>query len=94
MSYKLTLKAEADLSALIDFSLERFGSETALRHLAKLESSIEALDRGDFEGPELTIASRARPVRRWPVPPHWIYYIRVAGELRVLRIYHGAREPL
>jgi plasmid stabilization system protein ParE len=73
VSYKLTKKAEADLSALIDFSLARFGSETALRHLAKLERSIEALDRGDFEGPELTIASRARPVQRWPVPPHWIY---------------------
>ena len=72
MSYKLTKKAEADLAALIDFSLERFGSDTALRHLDKLERSIEALDRGDFEGPELTIASRARPVRRWPVPPHWI----------------------
>ena len=94
MSYKLTKKAEADLSALIDFSLERFGSDTALRHLAKLERSIEALGRGDFEGPELTIASRSRPVRRWPAPPHWIYYVRVAGELRVLRIHHGAREPL
>ena len=53
MSYKLTKKAEADLAALIDFSLERFGSDTALRHLDKLERSIEALDRGDFEGPEL-----------------------------------------
>ena len=30
MSYKLTKKAEADLAALIDFSLERFGSDTAL----------------------------------------------------------------
>jgi len=94
VSYKLTRKAEADLAALIDFSLERFGSDTALRHLDKLERSMEALDRGDFEGPELTIASRARPVRRWPVPPHWIYYVRIAGEMLVLRIYHGAREPL
>jgi hypothetical protein len=24
----------------------------------------------------------------------WIYYDRIAGELCVLRIYHGAREPL
>ena len=94
MSYKLTKKAEADLASLIDFSLERFGSDAALRHLEKLERSLEALVRGNFEGSELTIASRARPVRRWPVPPHWIYYVRVAGELRVLRIYHGAREPL
>ena len=94
MSYKLTKKAEGDLAALIDFSLERFGSNAAPRHLDQLERTIEALDRGDFEGPELTIASRARPVRRWPVPPHWIYYVRVAGELRVLRIYHGARDPL
>jgi hypothetical protein len=51
VSYKLTRKAEADLAALIDFSLKRFGSDTALRHLDKLERSMEALDRGDFEGP-------------------------------------------
>ncbi len=94
MSYRLTKRAEADLAALIDFSLERFGSDTALRHLEKLERSIEALDRGDFEGPEISIASRGRPVRRWPVPPHWIYYVRIGDELQVLRIYHGAREPL
>jgi len=61
VTYKLTRKAEADLGALIEFSLERFGSDTALRHLDKLERSIEALDRGDFEGPELTIASARTP---------------------------------
>jgi len=94
VSYKLTKKAEADLVAIVDFSLERFGSATALRHLDSLERSLEALCRGDFEGPELTIASRARPVRRWPVLPHWIYYVRVSGELRVLRLYHSSREPL
>jgi hypothetical protein len=27
-------------------------------------------------------------------PPYWIYYDRVGGVLRILRIYHGAREPL
>jgi plasmid stabilization system protein ParE len=50
VSYKLTKKAEADLSALIDFSLERFGSETALRHLASWSAaakpSIAAISRG------------------------------------------------
>jgi plasmid stabilization system protein ParE len=94
VSYKLTKKAEADLTALVDFSLERFGTDTALRTVDHLERILEALDRGDFEGPELVIASRARPVRRWPVPPYWIYYDRAGDDLRVLRIYHGAREPL
>ena len=94
MSYKLTKKAEADLTALVDFSLERFGTDTALRTVDQLERILEALDRGDFEGPELVIASRARPVRRWPVPPYWIYYDRAGDDLRVLRIYHGSREPL
>ena len=73
MSYKLTKKAEADLAALVDFSLERFGAEASLRYIDRLERSLEALDRGDFDGPELVIASRERPVRRWPVPPYWIY---------------------
>jgi plasmid stabilization system protein ParE len=94
VSYKLTKKAQADLSTLIDFSLERFGEETAVGYVDPLERTLEALGRGDFEGPELRIASRARPVRRWPVPPYWLYYERTDSELRVLRIYHGAREPL
>jgi plasmid stabilization system protein ParE len=92
--YKLTKKAEADFEALVDFSVERFGAEAALRLISHLENRIEALARQDFEGPELIIASRARPVRRWPIPPYWLYYDRVGGILRVLRIYHGAREPL
>jgi plasmid stabilization system protein ParE len=94
VSYKLTKKAKADLAALVDFSVERFGSEVALRYIDKLERSIEALARGDFNGPELVVASRSQPVRRWPVSPYWLYYDRAGGVLRVLRIYHGAREPL
>ena len=94
MSYKLTRRAQADLASLVDFSLRRFGSEVAFRYVDKLERALLALDRGDFEGQELKIGSRARPVRRWPVPPHWLYYERVGGVLRILRIYHDAREPL
>ena len=93
-SYKLTRKAEADLASLVDFSVARFGSDTTLRLLDNLDRSIEALARHEYEGPEARIGSRARPVRRWPVPPYWLYYDRVGGTLRVLRIYHGAREPL
>jgi plasmid stabilization system protein ParE len=92
--FKLTRKAAADLEGLLDFSRERFGVTGALQLLGELEQRIRALARHDFEGPELRIASRDRPVRRWPVPPYWIYYERVGGVLRVLRIYHGAREPL
>jgi hypothetical protein len=40
VSYKLMKKTEADLAALIDFSLERFGSDTALHHLEKHSSSM------------------------------------------------------
>jgi plasmid stabilization system protein ParE len=91
--FKLTRKAAADLESLLDFSRERFGVTGALQLLGELEQRIQALAGHDFEGPELRIASRDRPVRRWPVPPYWIYYDRVGGILRVLRIYHGARDP-
>jgi plasmid stabilization system protein ParE len=94
VTYKLTKLAEADLASLVDHSLGRFGSKAASRFVDRLERSLDALARGDFDGPELIIGSRARPVRRWPVPPYWIYYDRTGGALRVLRIYHGAREPL
>jgi plasmid stabilization system protein ParE len=92
--FKLTRKASADLEGLLDFSRERFGIKGALQLLGELEHRIQALARHDFDGPALHIASRDRLVRRWPVPPYWIYYDRVGGVLRILRIYHGAREPL
>jgi plasmid stabilization system protein ParE len=94
VSYKLTKKAQTDLATLVDFSRERFGADSALRYVGALERTLEALARGDFEGPELLIVTRSRPVRRWPVPPYWIYYDRAGAGLRVLRIYHGAREAL
>jgi hypothetical protein len=78
----------------MDLSREQFGIGGALGLLVELEQRIQALARHDFEGPELRIASRDRPVRRWPVPPYWIYYDRAGGILRVLSVYHGARKPL
>jgi plasmid stabilization system protein ParE len=60
VSYKLTRKAAADLAALVDFSLERFGGDAAIRYIDRLERSLEALDRSELEGPELVITSRAR----------------------------------
>jgi len=63
--FKLTRKAAADLEGLVDFSRERFGITGALQLLGELEHRIQALARHDFEGPELRIAYRDRPVRRW-----------------------------
>ena len=93
-SYKLTRKAEADLEALTSFSIDRFGPDAAARFMDILERQLEALARHEYEGPQTVIGSRTRPVRRWPVPPYWLYYDRIGGTLRVLRIYHGARGPL
>jgi plasmid stabilization system protein ParE len=92
--YRLTKKAERDLAALFEFSSQRFGRERALQFLDQLEQRLLALASHEYEGPELVIAARAKPVRRWPIPPYWIYYDRIGGSLRVLRIYHGAQKPL
>jgi len=35
VSYKLTKKAVADLATLVDFSLERFGRDAAIRYVDK-----------------------------------------------------------
>jgi plasmid stabilization system protein ParE len=50
VSYKLTKKAQADLAALLDFSLERFGGDAATRYVDKLERSLEALDLRIYHG--------------------------------------------
>jgi plasmid stabilization system protein ParE len=55
--------------------------------------TIQRLADGEFQGPEVQLRSGAI-VRSWPVVPYRIYYQRSTDLLRIVRVYHQAREPI
>ena len=81
------------LSLAVD-DLEAVSSFVSDRVLDHTFEVIEKLARREFEGPAVTLRT-GHVVRTWPAPPLRIYYLREADDrLVVLRIYHGAREPI
>ncbi len=87
-------EAQHDLSALVDAMTE--GNPRAARAwvdelgdtLALLASYAPRLD-----GPAVRLLDGTE-VRRWPVLPAVLFYVRLPGVLRVVRIYHHRRTPL
>lgn len=92
MTLSFAPEAFEDFQQLIDF--QRARSPVAAAKLADaIFDALDALDRGDVEGPETRLIA-GDVVRSWPVRPVRIYYERVQGKLVVLRIYHQARSPI
>lgn len=92
MTIQFAPRAEADFRELTEYVA---GSDpiAATRLGQRVFDMIDRLAASELEGPEqrLTIGEI---VRSWSVPPVRIYYQRQADTLRVLRIYHQARDPI
>ncbi|HTN40607.1 MAG TPA: type II toxin-antitoxin system RelE/ParE family toxin [Asticcacaulis sp.] len=90
--YVLSRKAEADLTAIVDFSLETFGIEQARLYYDGL---INAFNR--IAGhPQVGAAfDYIKPnTRRWVHGSHVIYYRMDASSVFIRRILHQSQDPL
>ncbi len=83
-----------DLEDLVDF-IARRNFRAAMEVRASIIAAVNALaaTTPTLEGRAVTMQTGA-PCRRWFVHPAVIYYERQADRLRVLRVYHHAREPI
>ncbi len=92
MTYRVSPQAARDLSAaLADLAGENADAAAGL--LNGFAREFELLASGIVEGAQATLRS-GRQVRRWLVPPFWVYYRRTPAGLEILRVYHHARRPL
>jgi toxin ParE1/3/4 len=85
-------EAEQDLNAAVDFLADR-SPPAAAQLLAGVRSLVQRLANADFEGPQQQLRS-GQTVRSWPLPPYRLYYQRTDEALRIVRIYHQARQPI
>ncbi len=92
MTLAFTPEALEDFNGLIDF-LHARNPKAAARLSDEIFAALDAIDRGDLEGPEARLIS-GDMVRSWPVRPVRLYYERAQDKVVVLRIYHQSRSPI
>ena len=104
---RLTESAEADLDAILLWTVERFDVEQALRYQALLNQALDDI-RKEPEGPTSRLhlklgtqvrsyhidSSKGRSGSGVKSPRHVIFYtLQFENEVRVLRILHERMRP-
>ncbi|MCA1748383.1 MAG: type II toxin-antitoxin system RelE/ParE family toxin [Parasphingopyxis sp.] len=86
MQLILSDEAEADLRAIIRFSVERWGIEQAERYVQLLRDRLQDLTRHPRIGSPAD--SMSPGLRRFSYISHVAYYRVVRHEIRIVRILH------
>ncbi|PRB02717.1 type II toxin-antitoxin system RelE/ParE family toxin [Microbacterium sp. MYb64] len=89
--YRLTPAAVRDLTAIWDFTEERWDARQAESYIAEIRAAIErvaaAPDRG-FACDEIRVG-----YRRYSIGSHLIFYVERARGVDVIRILHRRMDP-
>lgn len=90
MEIRLSLEAQGDLDAALDFLLPR-SRDAARKLILEFETLVRRLASGEFEGRRARIGGQE--VWTWPMPPYRVYYSR-EGDVLFIRLLHSARVPI
>lgn len=90
--YKFTDKAERDLEAIIDYTLQQWGADQTHRYITGLEDHSQLL----AENPELGIMrdSISDGLRSFPYASHVLYYVSAAHGIIIVRVLHQSMDPV
>ena len=83
-SYRLTNKAETDLSSLYEYGLLNFGFSKAQSYLLGLEERLQLLAQNPLYG--RSVEQLARHLRRSEYLSHFIFYIQENKGVLVVRV--------
>ncbi len=86
-----TDKAEADLANIIDFTLERWGTEKAYKYIDGLEEIAQML----ADNPDIGIKREnlIKGLLCFPYESHFLYYHKQEGSVVIIRVLHQNMEP-
>jgi toxin ParE1/3/4 len=89
--FDLTETARADLQAIVDYTVARWGAAQARRYVDALEAQLAHL----AEQPPLGRMREelSEGVRSFPFESHVIYYSPVTGGVLVARVLHRRQDP-
>lgn len=91
MPYKLTRKADEDLTHMFIYGVKQFGLEKATAYFTKIEKSIQIIAQNPRIGRERTEITP--PVRIHPSGYHIIIYrIEDDGHILIIRLRHSRED--
>lgn len=86
---RLTASAKRDLAEIDEFGTIRFGQSVAGEYLRGFYETFDLLRRHPHSGP--TRSELGKGVRCIVYRSHRIFYVVIAGDVQISRIYHHSR---
>ncbi len=89
-SFRLSTKAEEDLSEIYTFGILRFGYAQGQKYMLSLEQSILKLAQSPFLGKESNFLYPG--LREFEFKSHMIFYLIQEEGILIVRILHQSRD--
>ena len=90
MAVVLSEAADADLAAILDYGVERFGAETGEAYVAGFKASFDLIAEHPLAG---AVHDEIRPpIRSLPHGSHRIFYDVLQDRVVIQRILHKAMD--
>jgi toxin ParE1/3/4 len=90
--FRLTRRAEADMTEIVRYTLDRWGEDQTARYVDELQSHFELLAESPFAGRAYIEVDPA--LRRIEFQRHVIFYRPEEGGVVILRILHQRMLPI
>jgi toxin ParE1/3/4 len=84
--YRLSPKAQRDLEAIFDYTVERWGLPQALRYTDLVEAACAKLAEAPLQSQDCAIIKSG--YRRRNIEQHAIYFLQADYGIAVIRILH------
>lgn len=89
-TYVLSEEAAADIDEIFEFGAYKFGNAQAIKYLIDLEELFEKLCDNPDIGRERNDIKRG--LFSLPYISHIIFYRKLKGKLRIVRVLYGGRD--
>lgn len=88
--FRLSSRAEADLSEIADYTIETFGLEQARRYMAGLDTCFQTLADEPLDG--CGADDLAPELRRFRIESHIVFYIPDEDGVFIIRVLHQSMD--
>ena len=89
-SFKLSVKAEEDLTEIYTFGILQFGFSQAQKYVSSLEQTILKLAQAPFLGKDSSVLFPG--LREFSHKSHMIFYLVQEESILIVRILHQSRN--
>ncbi len=88
--YVLSEEAAADINEIFEFGEHKFGNTQAIKYLIDLEKHFDKLSDNPDIGRERSDIKKG--LYSLPYRSHIIFYRKLKGKLRIVRVLYGGRD--